>query len=397
MSSRRYLLTLVATIGLLSGCGGGSWSFPSDPVNFQVGRTTVEWTDHSRVDKCPGELTNQPRRLQAHVWYPASPNKDAQKSPVFDATQAGVLSQIYGISSQVVAAIPSGSYVNASMSKDWKSHPVLIITHGAGGGFPLLYSSTAESLAAAGYVVLGLSHPHHTLVTSYNNGDLTTLDPKCDPMGATPEVGPGSTFEQFTANWNYKVALSRYLAADVRSTISQLKVLNLSHPMLAGRLEVNRVGVWGHSFGGSHAFSALVDLPEVVAAANIDGTVFSNQYATGVGSGKALLTLLGSDNFQAAQQEPARIAALQLMGLSSDEATEVARRGQPYVIHKVSKDSELVNLPTAKHMNFTDLGLWAKFGIPVDPDTLSLSEVDSALDQQRRLLLKFFDEHLWRW
>lgn len=51
MSSRRYLLTLVATIGLLSGCGGGSWSFPSDPVNFQVGRTTVEWTERmSRED-----------------------------------------------------------------------------------------------------------------------------------------------------------------------------------------------------------------------------------------------------------------------------------------------------------------------------------------------------------
>jgi len=394
VNSRRFFVTLAVALGLLNGCGGGSISLPPEPVSFPVGRTTIEWTDSSRSNQCPGAQERSARKLQAYVWYPATPSADAVKSPVFDAVQAGILSQMYGISAQILAAIPSGSRVNASMSKAWDSHPVLIMSHGAGGGFPLLYSSTAESLASAGYIVVGMSHPHHSLTTFFNNGDVAMLEPRCDPMGATPQLGPGSTFEQYTANWNYQVLLSQYLTADIKSAIAHLRALNTSHPLFAGRLELDRVGVWGHSFGGSHAFASLLEIPQVVAAANIDGTVFSNQYASGVHHGKALLTLLGGDNVHAEHQERTRIAALRQLGLSEAEATEVARRGQPYFIHNASTNSVLARLPQAKHMNFTDLGLWARYGVPVDPDTVAPSHVDSVLASQRRLLLQFFGEHL---
>ena len=60
-------------------------------------------------------------------------------------------------------------------------------------------------------------------------------------------------------------------AKDVSSTIDELERLNLGNGMFARRLDVERVAVLGHSFGGAAAGQACLDDERCKAGINMDG------------------------------------------------------------------------------------------------------------------------------
>lgn len=385
----------LAAVSSLTACGGGS---DDDTASFNqpVGRSSLEWTDASRDELCGGQAPGTKRRLQAYVWYPADPAAGASKAPLLSAAQVAFLAAAQDTPSEVLSRLPSNSYLEAPVARRQASYPVLLMSHGGGGGSPQQYASTAEALAARGYIVVGLSHPYQSIATFYADGDVVTLDPACDPLGAQPEITETSTYADITANWEYTVQLDAYLSADLASALSHLTTLNAGTGVFAQRMRLDRIGAFGHSFGGSHAFRAAREIPAVVAAANLDGTVFSNELAGGAGTGKALLTMTSGDASAATTDEAlaAQIAQLQRMGLTLAEATEVSHRGRPQGAHAASSPAYLLSIPTAKHMNFSDAGLWNEFGIPVDAETLDLPSAKAILQLQNEVLADFFDKHL---
>ena len=67
-SSRRSLCMLGSLAALvvasLTACGGSDDSTADDsaPLTFQVGRSSIEWTDNSRVELCGDVAPGTPRR-----------------------------------------------------------------------------------------------------------------------------------------------------------------------------------------------------------------------------------------------------------------------------------------------------------------------------------------------
>lgn len=385
----------LAAVSTMTACGGGNDN-DATPVTYSVGRTSIEWSDTSRDEICGTQPAGTKRRLQAYVWYPADPAAGAAKAPLLSAAQVAFLAAVQETPAEVLSKLPSNSFQEAPVARRNASYPVLLMSHGGGGGSPQQYASTAEALAAKGYVVLGLSHPYQSIATFYANGDVVTLDPACDPLGAQPEITETSTYADFTENWQYTVQLDAYISADFASAISQLKTLNTGTGPFSRRLELDRVGALGHSFGGSHAFRAAREMPAIVAAANMDGTVFSEEFAQGVGTGKALLTVIAGESTGAAAEAAlaAQVAQLQSMGMSLSQATEVANRGVPQSAYSASRPAYLLSIPTAKHMNFSDVGLWNDYGIPADPDSVNMTAAKAILDLQNQVLADFFDKHL---
>lgn len=389
----RTAAAVVVSACLITACGGGGrGENEAETVSYPVGRTSLEWTDSALAEQCGGATPGNSRRLQAYVWYPARPATGALPASLFTSEQAAALATINGAPADTLRKLPSQSYAEAPLHEGQRQYPVLVMSHGAGGGFPLQYSSTAESLAAAGYVVIGLSHPYHSLATFFDDGTTALFDPACDPDGVQPEITSTSTFADFNENWRATLLLDEYLTRDIASAVRQLGTLNRASGRFTDRLQLDRIGVFGHSFGGSHAFRAAASLSTVAAAANIDGTVFSESYASGLD--KPYLTIASADGDPSPAVRQAAIEQLISMGLSRGEAATVADHGQPRAAFAASRTAYLVRVPVARHQNFSDIPSWAKAGVPVDTSEVNMEQAHAINTLQHSLLIRFFDRHL---
>jgi hypothetical protein len=71
--------------------------------------------------------------------------------------------------------------------------------------------------------------------------------------------------------------------ADARFLLDQLGAWSQMDPegLLTGRLDLDRVGVFGHSYGGAMAVEACFQDPRLKACENLDGGLFSPARSTG--------------------------------------------------------------------------------------------------------------------
>lgn len=393
--SPKFLACWAATAAclLLAACGGGGDSTKSDgPTSFQVGRTSIEWTDATRNEQCGGVPAGTRRRLQAYVWYPAQPAAGASRQRLLSDAQVELLASALSATPDALRRLPSASYADAPVDSRQASYPVLVMSHAAGGASPLFYASTAEALAAGGYVVVGLSHTYQALATFFADGSVAPLDPACDPLGGTVPIGPGSSFADFDGNWRFSVELDKYLTADVASLQRHLAQLQASDRLFARRLQLDRIGIFGHSYGGSHAFRAARELPGIAAAANLDGTVHHEDSAFGAGKPYLMISSLDTNVPAPAMAEAA--AQLQALGLTAEEAGVVLARGNPGAAYLASRPAYRVTVPSALHQNFSDVGLWPAYGTPADAYPVNLGEARAIVDLQNAALARFFDLHL---
>ncbi|MEX0835102.1 MAG: dienelactone hydrolase family protein, partial [Nitriliruptor sp.] len=123
--------------------------------------------------------------------------------------------------------------------------PVVVYSHGW-GGFRTIQAGLAESLASEGYVVAALDHTYGAVATAFPEGEVVAIDPDALPSDVDPEV--------------YDAAAERLVATfadDVAFLLDELEAGAV--PMLAGRLDLETVGIVGHSTGGGAAVRLCAD------------------------------------------------------------------------------------------------------------------------------------------
>ncbi|MDR1140142.1 MAG: alpha/beta fold hydrolase [Planctomycetaceae bacterium] len=121
-----------------------------------------------------------------------------------------------------------------------KPYPTVLLSHGLGGsrdGFGYLGNDWAKH----GYLVVVMQHPgsDSTLRTERRNGE--------------------TILQAMTRAVNAQEAQHR--ADDVRFVLDELERRQKSDKKLAGKIDINRIGIGGHSFGSQTAFAAVGRLP----------------------------------------------------------------------------------------------------------------------------------------
>jgi dienelactone hydrolase len=255
-------------------------TLPIPTGSFAVGRATYVWADDATPDML-APVPGTKRELLAWVWYPAAAGQspatmdDYLPAPWRAAIERDRGTLIDKFLTRDLSRVHAHSIRNADVSPRQRSYPVAIMRGGASAGVTN-YSTLAEDLASHGYVVVGFDAPYRTSVVVFPDGRV---------MRRTPENNPERCLE--LRNPEQAGCVSKLLSAwtaDIAFALDRLARLNGSDASgrLTGRLDLTRVGVFGHSFGGATAAQFCHEDSRCKAGIDLDGAPFGSVVREGL-------------------------------------------------------------------------------------------------------------------
>jgi dienelactone hydrolase len=241
---------------------------PTPTGSFAVGRSIRDWTHPVEVDSL-APVPGTRRELLVWIWYPSTAAPTAAADDYLPAQlrakgDASGGANIWTLLTRDVAKVHGHSTRDPDVSPRQSSYPVVIMR--AGASAPIMnYSTLAEDLASHGYIVVGFDAPFRTGRVVFPDGRVADITEQNNPE--TCVVPERVRMEQ---------CVSRVLTAwtrDIAFVLDRLARLNASDSSgrFTGRIDVTRVGVFGHSLGGAVAAQFCHDDSRCKAAIDIDG------------------------------------------------------------------------------------------------------------------------------
>lgn len=244
-------------------------SFPEPTGAYAVGTTSFYFADPER-EEIYTEDPNDYREITAKVWYPSGSVPGATTAPYMSEELSSAFASGVGIPPEefvnLIQSTPTHSVANAPVAAAESKYPVLFLSHG-GGDLPEFNTVRAEELASQGYVVVAINHTYDSALNILPDGRVVPRSPMFD---AASREGSDSEFIQLQAE---TVALR---AGDIQFVLDELEKFNAGNDptgLFNGRLDLDRVGVFGVSTGGATATEVLSTDPRFKAGANLDGTL----------------------------------------------------------------------------------------------------------------------------
>jgi dienelactone hydrolase len=270
-------IAAAAAVGALA-----AWALPvphlPEPSGARpIGTTTVELTDPDRLARY-GERPTSPRRLVAQAWYPTAaaggPSAWVPEGAAFGRAVADWL-EVPGPVLDHLGLVRSSATIDAPLAGSGPL-PVVVYVHGW-GGFRSVQATLAEALASHGYVVVALDHTYGAVATRFTDGEVVPIDPSALPADASsPEHDEASR------------TLVTTFADDVRFLLDELEAG--AFPVLGTGVDLERVGLIGHSTGGGAAVEVCASDPRCATVVGFDPWV-EPVGDTVIGAGLAVPTL----------------------------------------------------------------------------------------------------------
>jgi predicted dienelactone hydrolase len=269
---RRVAVIVTATASLGLAClfvalwvyRRGDTVLPEPTGTFGVARTTLEWHNPSAAPQ-----TFSPEAPSAElvvwIWYPTDKNPTA---PTLDylPSQWLVLARRtnpfpFSLLTRDLSRV-RGHSIRGGVSSKQPRYPVVILRSGLGAK-TLDYTTLAEDLASHGYVVVGFDAPYRTTAVVFADGRVVARPAADNPEMSSGLAAQNALTARLLAGW----------VADTRFVLDQLSRLDAadSTGLLEKRLDLNRVGVVGHSLGGATAAQVCHDDPRCSAGIDLDG------------------------------------------------------------------------------------------------------------------------------
>jgi predicted dienelactone hydrolase len=312
---------------------------PSGP--FPVGRVIYDWTDDQAFDAL-APVPGTKREVSVWIWYPAQtgladPVDDYMPAALRTAIDRWRGSLMTKFLTRDLSKVRPHALHNAEVSPELPSYPVVIMR--AGASLEVVnYTSLAEDLASHGYIVVGIDAPYRTGVVAFPDGRVLERRPENNPELCFEKTGREQT-----------ACINKILTAwtgDIGFVIDRLTQLYASDESgkFAGRLDMTRVGIFGHSFGGAQAAQFCSQDPRCKAGIDIDGAPVGSVIQSGI-------------------HQPFMFLLSAQVELSDAESKQVKADIQT-IYDRLPLDGRLfVEIAGANHFTFNDDGALLKSGI----------------------------------
>ncbi len=352
-----------------------------DPTGpYAVGTTYLEFVDSSRTET----LTDDPidlREFSARVWYPAELDSGEDPMPYIEYT-APVGSLEPGAPAIAFSHLKlsrSNSHLNARIAEGNTGYPILLVSVGFLAGYED-HQLAAEELASNGFVVLSFTNPYESASVVRPDGTVvpfsaehgenyeqhmnTTMPLWAEFWGSDDTTVTYEVARRILASENFMDNVLRIRVADLRYAIGELERMNVagSGSLFSAKLDLTRIGVFGHSMGGAVAGQLCLVDDRVKAGVNLDGFQFGDVVTDTI-------------------EQPFMTAY--------SEAFEGAN---DFILGNFGDMTYVLTIAGSTHMNFSDwpviLPLTRRLGMagPIEP--ARAAEITNAY------LLAFFDRHL---
>ena len=275
------LILIFAFIMLLSSCSYIATKvirlndLPESTGRYSVGTRIYTWTDESREEFFTPDTLDK-RKIVVQVWYPIEKkiinkmnyldNSDKRIKPISDQFS------LMNVSPSLVATLMSdirnvkaNSEYNAQINLvSANKHPLIIFSHGL-GGMKNQNSIQVEELVSQGYIVIAPDHSYDANITIFDNGEIAPFK--------SSEYDPRIkyTIEDFYA---YRIPQIKTRSKDLSFVINMIEKFQINkHEDLWQMVDLNKIGVFGHSFGGGTSLLTMHNDKRIDAAVSLDGWI----------------------------------------------------------------------------------------------------------------------------
>lgn len=268
---KKYIFLISTTIcGILA---SGLWyvspilkPFPIPTGPYAVGTMRMELHDVSRKE-IYSDNPDDIRKVVVNFFYPTHKFLQEKQNYLSDKIDAFtfLVAQHYAMPQWLIKkmfTIKTNAYTNAPLAKNITQYPIVLFSHGLLGMPSDMYISLLENLASNGYIIVAIDHPYFNFLTRYNDGTIAS------------SAGLQTQFQQMSIDEQKKFqskAINIY-KDDIQFILDQLILFNEDqNTVFYHKLDLNVIGVMGHSAGGTAAIELCRIDHRIKACIDLDG------------------------------------------------------------------------------------------------------------------------------
>ena len=252
---------------------------PAPRGNYAVARIGYDWIDRSRPEAL-SKIPNAHREIMVYVWYPTEKgrkNKPAEYLPgvesIAKSSEVESMKVFWDDSWDLVVSgqIETDTSEKSPIAKGKARFPLVVFSPGL--GVPsTTYTTLIEEVVSHGYIVASIE-PTYEVPVAFPDGRVVPFSEEA--TGRNQPTPPDETREKFLQRMHaFDAPHFDKWAADIRFTIDQVTSVNIAGKNaapFAGRVDLNNIAAWGHSFGGRAAPRACQLDQRIKACLNADG------------------------------------------------------------------------------------------------------------------------------
>lgn len=351
---------------------------PAPTGAFAVGRKFFYWTDEYRAETIT-DTPDDKRKVFVQLWYPA------KKGGKQTAEYYPNLKELRGdeFNTDTRRDVKTHAVQDARLAESNTKFPVIIFSPGLGSS-PFSYTAIIENLVSRGYAIAAINHPYDSGDFKFSDGQIIRFDAEKwnreAPKDWTAEQRK-QFFDERRIGW----------ARDISFVADQLE--KLEKPF-KNRLDLQNLGVLGHSFGGQALTIACASDTRFKACANLDGMAQGSVFLPNA-EGKILKQPFLFFNKAAEVTD----VELKMMNLTRDEyrlrdRKRLTERWKPSFktrLAELESGAYFVFYPGVKHSSFSDSLL-----INTEPNDPLFPERNRAAQTINEYITAFFDKFLMK-
>ena len=241
---------------------------PKPSGDYSVGTVSYYFVDSNREEIYTPD-PNDRRELMVRVWYPSEKVSGGNFAPYLSKALIKAIALSWDTSTEDLSdsftTTPTHSIINAPIAQTKSNYPVLLFSHGF-GILPEFNTINVEELASQGYVVVSINHTYDSAASIFPNGRVITQS----PVFYTDEKS------KFIELLKQSVEVRAKDASFILDKLIDINAGENPSGILTGKLDLDRVGMLGHSLGGATTVQTLLQDKRFKAGVHLDGGLFIN-------------------------------------------------------------------------------------------------------------------------